>query len=226
MQLPKEPAIPTRVTLETMSGEGWQPHEATIANLTRTEVWIRIEETPGEFVNPGSPVRLVLSSPDGGVRTAETRVLWRIGIDVLLLILMRPTLWDPPSRRAHSRARLAIPVSLRLDGGAPPLSARTTNVGVGGFFCVAGGPVAAGSQFPVSLWLSPAESFDCLAEVVRVEDDPDDPTGRQTVLAFRFLDLTLDDQARLASALVALADDVDENDVPLAWRSTEAATRP
>jgi hypothetical protein len=121
---------------------------------------------------------------------------------------------------------VAIPASLRLDGGAPPLSARTTNVGVGGFFCVAGGPVAAGSQFPVSLWLSPAESFDCLAEVVRVEDDPDDATGRQAVLAFRFLDLTLDDQARLASALVALADDVDENDVPLAWRSTEAATRP
>jgi hypothetical protein len=226
MQLPKEPTIPTRVTLETMSGDGWQPHEATIANLTRTEVWIRIEETPEEFVNPGSPVRLVLSSPDGGVRTAETRVLWRIGVDVLLLILMRPTLWDPPSRRAHSRARVAIPASLRLDGGAPPLSARTTNVGVGGFFCVAGGPVAAGSQFPVSLWLSPAESFDCLAEVVRVEDDPDDATGRQAVLAFRFLDLTLDDQARLASALVALADDVDENDVPLAWRSTEAATRP
>ena len=222
MQYAEEPIIANRVTLETKSGDGWQSHPAAIANLTRNELWIRIEESLGEIVNPGSPVRLALSRPGGVVQRAETTVLWRIGVGGLLVILMRPTLWDPPSRRGHSRARLAIPASLRPDGGARPLSARTTNVSVGGFFCVSDGPVAAGCQLPVSLRLTPIESFDCRAEVVRAEGNPDDPTGRQTVLAFRFMDLTQDDEARLASALVTLTDDVDEDYVPLPWRGMEA----
>jgi len=224
MQYSAEPSITTRVSLETKSGDGWQPHPALIANLTRHEVWIQIEESLGEAVYPERPVRLVLSQPDG-VKTAETSVLWHIGLDGKLVALLRPNIWDPPSRRAHSRARLSIPVSLSPSGDMPPLSARTTNVGVGGFYCVSDGPVPDGSQLPVSLWLTPSESFDCQAEVVRSEANPDDPTGRQAVIAFRFLDLSMDAQAHLASSLVALTDDVDESYVPLPWRGTAAAAQ-
>jgi hypothetical protein len=217
MQYAHEPAITTRVTLETKAGELWEPHPAKIANLTRNELWIRIEKTLGELVYPERPVRLVLNHADGGVQSAETMVLWHIGLDGLMVVLMRPSLWDPPSKRAHSRARLAIPVSLHA-GGGEPVSGQTTNVGVGGFFCISDGPVDAGSQLPVSLRLTPDQSFDCEAEVVRVEADPDDATGRQALVAFRFLGLTRDEQAGLSSTLVALTDDVDERYVPLPWR--------
>jgi hypothetical protein len=217
----EEPAIPTKVMLETMSPDGWQAHPAVIADLTRDEVWIQIDEPIGQPIDPGSRVRLALSRLDEGVRTAETCVLWCIGHAGMLVVLMRPTLWDPPSRRTHGRAWLAIPASLHHESGEPPLSVRTTNVGVGGFFCVSDRPVAEGSQLPVSLRLTPAESFDCRAEVVRAEGNPDDPSGRETVLGFRFLDLSREEEARLASAIVALAQDVDENDVPRPWRSIE-----
>src|SRR5664280_835304 len=145
MQYAVEPAITTRVLLETKAGEQWEPHPARIANLTRHELWIRIEETLGELVYPERSVRLVLNHADGVTQTAETMVLWHIGLDGLMVVLMRPDLWDPPSKRAHSRARLAIPVSLH-PGGAAELSGRTTNVGVGGFFCVSDGAVDPGSQ--------------------------------------------------------------------------------
>jgi hypothetical protein len=217
MQYAEEPTIAHRVTLETKSSKGWQPHPAMIANMTRHEVWIRIEKDLGEAAYPERPVRLVLSRPGGGVQTAETSVLWHIGLDGLLVVLLRPTIWDPPSKRAHSRARLAIPASLYPDG-VGPVSARTTNVGVGGFFCVSDGPVPAGSLLPISLLLTPAQSFDCTAEVVRVEENTDDPTGKQACLAFRFVDLSQDDQARLANALVSLTDDVDDEYVPLPWQ--------
>ena len=145
-------------------------------------------------------------------------VLWHIGMDGLMVVLMRPDLWDPPSKRAHSRARLAVPVSLYPGEGAP-ISGRTTNVGVGGFFCISDGPVDPGKQMPVSILLAPDQSFDCEAEVVRVEADPDDPSGRQALLAFRFLGLTRDEQAALSTKLVALTDDVDDEYVPLPWRN-------
>lgn len=45
------------------------------------------------------------------------------------------------------------------------------------------------------------------------------------VLALRFLDLTEDGQATLAAALSTLADDVDVDSVPRAWRSAEVVTR-
>jgi hypothetical protein len=222
-QYAEEPTIPTRVTLETVSGEEWLPHSATIANLTRHEVWIGIEEPLGELLDPERRVRLVLRRPDGGTQTAETMVLWHIGSDGLVVVLMRPTLWDPPSKRAHSRARLAIPVHLHPDADAPAVPARSTNIGVGGVYCVSEAPVPVGHKLPISLRLTPVKSFDCQAEVVRVDEDTDDPSGGQVVIALRFLDLTEDDQATLASALAALADDVDAESVPRAWRNAEAA---
>jgi hypothetical protein len=43
------------------------------------------------------------------------------------------------------------------------------------------------------------------------------------VIALRFLELAENEQARLASALAALADDVDADFVPLAWRTESGA---
>ena len=222
-QFAEEPTISNRVTLETLSGEEWQPHKAMIANLTRHEVWIGIEESLGELLYPERRVRLVLRHPEGETRTAETMVLWHIGLEGLIVVLMRPTLWDPPSKRAHSRARLTIPVYLSADEAAPAVPAMTTNVGVGGVYCLTDARLPVGHKLQISLQLTPVSSFDCRAEVVRVDDDTDDPSGRQVVIALRFLDLVEDDQARLALALAALADDVDADCVPRAWRSAEAA---
>jgi len=224
-QYAEELAIPNRVTIETVSGEDWVPHSARIANLTRHEVWIRMEEPLGEVLYPERRVRLVLRRPDGVTQTAETIVLWHVGSEGLIVALMRPTLWNPPSMRAHSRARLAIPVHLRPEGGAPPVLARTTDVGVGGLHCLSDTPVAVGQKLPVTVLLTPAQSFDCQAEVVRLDSNPDDPSGRQVVLALRFLELTEDGQATLAAVLSTLADDVDVDSVPRAWRSAEVVTR-
>ena len=97
---------------------------------------------------------------------------------------------------------------------------------MGGFFCVTEAPVAEGAQLPVSLMLTPSESFDCKAEVVRSDVNEDDPSGREVVLGLRFLDLAQDDEARLASILVELSDDLDENNVPLQWRLVQSAEYP
>jgi hypothetical protein len=45
------------------------------------------------------------------------------------------------------------------------------------------------------------------------------------VIALQFLELTEDDQARLASSFASLADDVDANHVPRVWSGAEAAAR-
>lgn len=225
-QYADELAIPDRITIETVSGEGWVPHHARIANLTRSEVWIRMEESLGQVLYPEHKVRLVLRGPDGETQTAETIVLWHIGSEGLIVALMRPTLWNPPSMRAHSRSRLAIPVHLRPEGGASPVLVRTTDVSVGGFSCLSDTPVSVGQRLPVTVLLTPAQSFDCQAEVVRMDSNPDDPSSQQVVLSLRFLELTEDGQATLAAALSTLADDVDADSVPRAWRSAEVVARP
>ncbi len=222
-QQSEEPTIPGPVTLETLSGDEWQPHVATIANLTRGEVWIGIDEPLGELLHPERRVRLVLRHEDREAQTAETIVLWHIGSDGRLVALMRPTFWDPPSRRAHSRAWLAIPIHLHHSEAEPPASARTTNVGVGGVHCLSDVAVPVGQKLSVSLKLTPDQSFDCRAEVVRVEANTDDPSGRQVVIGLRFEDLTQDEQATLALALADLAADVDADFVPLAWRTAATA---
>jgi len=62
--------------------------------------------------------------------------------------------------------------------------------------------------------LTPGDSFECRAEVVRIEGDRDDPSGKRTVMALRFLELTGDAQAALAASLSALAEDIDSAAVP------------
>ena len=213
-----EPAILDRVTLETMSGAEWLSHGATIANLTPGEVWLGLEEPLGELVDPERTVRIV-TSRDGAPLTAETTIGRRVGTDGLVIVLVRPAAWDSPSRRANSRARLALPAYLRPPDDLSPVAARTTNIGVGGFHCVSDIPIAVGNKIPVTLYLTPLDPFECQAQVVRLEPDPDDSSGRHFVVAFRFLDLTADDEATLAEALAALTGENDSEGVPRAWRS-------
>lgn len=218
----EEPSIPNRVSLETLHGKEWQAHPAVIANLTHHEVWIGLNDPIGDSLLPERPVRLVLRRSDGGTQTAESMVLWHIGEDGKLVALMRPTLWDPPSRRAHSRTRLTLPVYLSPSQDAPPVPAMTSNVGVGGIYCLADVSVPVGSALALSLRLTPAESFDCHAEVVRLDENTDDPTGKQKVVALKFLELSPDDQGRLATAFATLADDVDDDGVPRVWRGAKS----
>jgi hypothetical protein len=218
----EELAIPARVVLETGSGTDWLAHAAQITNLTRHEVWIRLEESLGDVLRPERKVRLVLRRADGESQTAETMVLWHIGSEDMMVALLRPAIWNPPSRRAHSRARLAIPVHLRPEADAAPILAQTTDIGVGGLHCLSESPFEIGQVVQVSVLLTPGDSFECRAEVVRIGADREDPSGRRTVVALRFLELTGDAQAALAASLSTLAEDVDSEAVPLAWRGGDA----
>jgi PilZ domain len=217
-----EPAILDRVTLETMSGTEWLSHGATIANLTPQEVWLNLEQPLGKMVDPESTVRIV-TSRDGEPLTAETTIGRSVGADGLVIVLVRPESWGLPSRRANTRARLAIPALLRPSGDLSPVAARTTNIGAGGFHCVSDIPIAVGYKVPVTLYLTPLDPFECQAQVVRLDADPDDPSGRHFVVAFRFLDLTEDDEATIAKTLVALSGENDSEVLPRAWRSAGSA---
>jgi len=219
-----EPRIATEVTLETLTGDEWHSHPAVIADLTRHELWVAIDREVGEPLDPGRPVRLVLRHPSRPTQTAETIVLWHIGRNGSVVSLKRPRLWDPPSRREHARVQLSIPVYIRTDDDADPLPSMTTNVSVGGIFCVTEIAIQVAQRVDVSLQLTPARHFDCQAEVVRVAKDPADPSGRQRLIGLHFLDVSQEHQAALAQILTELALDVDEEFVPSVWRphATEA----
>jgi hypothetical protein len=217
-QYPEEPTIATEVILETLAGEKWQSHRAVIADLTRRELWVAIDRRLGSPLDPGQPVRLVLRHPNRPTQTANTIVLWHIGRNGAVAVLKRPRLWDPPSRRDHSRVRLSVPVYLKVDEYADPVPVMSTNVSVGGVLCLGEVPLRIGQRVDASVQLTPAHVFDCQAEVIRVDEDPDDPLRRQRFIGLHFLDVARDDQASLAQLLSKVAGDVDDDFVPRAWR--------
>ena len=218
-----EPEIRERVTLETRSGARTIVHGGTVANITAEEVWVAIGVAAAADIGVGTPIRISLDRPPASGLTAETAVGRLIGPSGRMLALRRPDAWVSHSRRANGRVGLAIPAYLRPDGRVVP--ARTTNISVGGFHCITDHPMSVGLQMAVSLMLTPMSTFECQAQVIRLADNPDDPSRRQFVVAFRFLDLTVDDQARIAEALAALSDDTDPDAVPAAWQSAEAQGR-
>lgn len=65
----------------------------------------------------------------------------------------------------------------------------------------------------------PTDEFDCRAQVVRLDEDPD--SGGSRVAAFRLVDLNIACEARIAEALAALSEDTDPTAVPMAWHSTD-----
>jgi hypothetical protein len=217
-ELSNEPAIKDRVTLEMADGPRTVVDRATIANVTTEEIWVVVGKAAGERLGTGSPVRIVVVRPQAGSLAADTLVRRQVGSSGRLVALRRPDNWASHSRRANGRARLAIPVYLRPDAEGSVVPARTINLSVGGFHCVTDLPVSVGRQFDVSLMLTPT-AFDCRAQVVRLSDDPEDPSGRQLLVAFRFVDLTAAEEALVAEALVALDDETDPTAVPASWHS-------
>jgi hypothetical protein len=215
-----EPEIMDRVTLETVLGPHAHVYNGTIANLTNDEVWIALGRF-ADFLSAGLPVRVILRRADEQSLAADTTVRRLIGGAGRIAGLWRPAAWADHSRRANSRVSLAIPAYLHPDYEGTAIPARTTNISVGGFHCVTNLPISVGNQMEVSLLLTPTDPFDCRAQVVRLSDDPDDPTHRRQVVAFRFVDLDVADEARIAEALAALNDETDPTAVPIAWRSGE-----
>jgi len=218
-----DPEIKERVTLEIQAGLRTLVHEGTIANLTSDEVWVAVGGAAAEHLSAGAAVRILLNRAGAGGLTAETSVGRLVGGSGRMIALRRPSEWVSRSRRANGRVGLAIPAYLRPDGWVVP--ARTTNISVGGFHCITDHPVSVGHQMAVSLMLTPTSTFECRAQVIRLTDDADDPSHRQLVVAFRFVDLTPDDEACIAEALAALADETDPNAVPAAWRSGKSHDR-
>ena len=212
-----EPEIRERVTLETSVGASTVVHQATIANITPSEVWVAVGENAAAFLVKGAAVHVILARPLVGGLTAKTSVERVVGGSGRMIALKRPEAWVSSSRRRNTRVGLAIPAYLHT-AGSSVVPARTTNLSVGGFHCVTDLPVSVGHQLSVSLMFTPTTSFDCLAQVVRLSDDPDDPWHRRIIVAFRFVNLSVNDEARVAEALAALADETDAGEVPAAWQ--------
>jgi hypothetical protein len=224
-ELSNEPSIRDRVTLEITDGPRTVVDRAMIANVTTDEIWVVVGKATAERLGTGSTVRIVVVRPEVGSLAAETSVRRQIGSSGRLVALRRPDNWASHSRRANGRARLAIPAYLRPHAEGSVVPARTTNLSVGGFHCVTDLPVSVGHQFDVSLMLTPTSALDCRAQVVRLSDDPEDPSRGQLLVAFRFVDLTTAEEALVAEALAALDDETDATAVPASWHSGEGHGR-
>jgi hypothetical protein len=222
-QYDNEPTVATALTVEMLTDAGWQSHPASIADLTRQELWVSLDRKLAEPLDPGRSVRLVLSHPKRPTQVAETVVLWHLGRNGNVVVLKRPGLWDPPSRREHMRVDLAVPVYIRADDGSDPVPTTSVNIGVGGLFCVAAMDLRIGQRVDVAIQLMPGRTFECQAEVARLDEDPNDLLGLQLTVGLRFLDLTTEDQVTLARTIAQLARDVDANFVPRPWRLDDDA---
>jgi hypothetical protein len=221
-----EPTTASPLTVETLTDDGWRSFPAWIADLTRQELWVTLDQRLAGPLDPGRSVRLMITHPTGPTQVAETVVLWHIGRTGKLVVLKRPRLWDPPSRRAHARARLAVPVYLTAEEGSEPVPATSIDVGVGGLFCVVAMDLRIGQRVDAAVQLTPNHEFECQAEVARLDEDPNDPMGIQLKVGLQFLDLTDQDQAYLARTIARLARDVDADFVPRPWRHEEEPVEP
>ena len=214
-----EPIVASPLTVEALTDDGWQSCPAWIVDLTRQELWVELDHGLAESLDPGRSVRLVLSHPKLPTQIAETVVLWHLGKTGKVAVLKRPRLWDPPSRREHMRARLAVPLYLKADEGSESVPATLTDIGAGGLLCVAAMDLRIGQRLDVAVQLTPDRTFECQAEVARLDEDPNDLLGFQLMVGLQFLELSRDEQASLARTVADLARDVDAGFVPRPWRS-------
>lgn len=126
-------------------------------------------------------------------------------------------------RRTHTRHTLAIPAYLQLSSETPVVPVRTTNLSHGGFVCLTSAALGVGTMLHVRLQLTPHEALDCMAQVVRVDDPLNPlPPGHWARVALRFVDLDEAKDRQIADALAVLGPDVDQTDVPTAYRSGPA----
>jgi hypothetical protein len=202
-----ELAIRDRITLVAAIGLGHIAMAGIVANFTANEVWLCVSTDSAAQLPEVGKVRLLLARPSGEHVTADSAVIRIAGADGRIVVLTKPESWTADKRRGHGRIPIALPAYLRRDGSDGPVAARTTNVSVGSFQCLTGLPVELGERVAATLMLSPASPFECLAQVVRLENDPADPSGTKVLVAFRFLDLTDREQAQIAAAVAALDED-------------------
>ena len=92
-ELPNEPAIRDRVTLEIGDGPRTVVDRATIANVTTEEIWVVVGKAAGDRLEAGSAVRIVVVRPQDGSLAAETSVRRQIGNSGRLVALRRPDDW-------------------------------------------------------------------------------------------------------------------------------------
>ena len=213
----EEPTSGTQLTVEVLTDNGPETHRASIADLTRQELWVALDKRVAEPLDPGRTVRLVLSHPSRPTQVADTIVLWHLGKTGNIVVLKRPGFWDPPSRREHMRVRLAVPVYLRADDSLDAVPTTSVNIGVGGVFCTAAMDLRVSQRLDITIQLTPDETFECQGEVARLDPDPNDPVGMQLMAGLHFLDLTADEQLYLAELVSRLGSDVDDNFVPRCW---------
>jgi len=221
-----EPTINDRVTVETHHGSRDVLHKATMANVTADEIWLAVGVAAAALLDVGSSVDVVLNRPNDRSLAASTTVKRVIGSGGRLIALQRPTAWTSHSRRHSSRVGLAIPAYLRPAGEVAVASARTTNIGMGGFHCVTDMCLSVGDPLDVTLMFTPTTPFECRAQVVRLSDDPEDLSHRRLVAAFRFIDLSPEGQARISDALAALSGVAEPETVPAGWHSAPARSEP
>jgi hypothetical protein len=221
-QYDHEPTSGTQLSVETLTNDGWQCRPAYIADLTRRELWVALDRGLAEPLDPGRSIRLVITHPTRPTQIAETVVLWHLGRTGNVIVLKRPGLWDPPSRRENMRVKLAVPVYIWADVGSEPVPTTSIDIGGGGLFCVAAMDLRIGQRVDLAVQLTPDGTFECQAEVARLDDDPNDPLGLQLMVGFHFLNLDPDERAALVEEVARLAAGADADFVPRAWRPESA----
>jgi hypothetical protein len=198
-----ELAIRDRITLVVEVGPEQIAIPGTVANMTPDEVWVGVTGAAVDRLPLCTMVRLAVATPSGSV-TAESEVIRIVGANGRMVALSRPKSWQTDLRRTNARVALALPAYLQRIGDEGLAAARTTNVSVGSFQCLTDMAVEVGERVRATLLLSPLIRFECLAQVVRIENDSDDPAGRKLAVAFRFLELTEADEAQVAAAVAAI----------------------
>jgi PilZ domain len=201
---PVVPAIRDRARLEAIVDEEPLRLVGTVANVTPDEVWVGVEPPHHAQLSRLTDVRLVIMRNDGGTAWADTTLRRVMGAGGRVAALWRPSSWASDARRVHGRVVLRLPAYLRRPGNEDMGSGWTTDISVGGFQCMTDIRLEVGQVMGVSLALSPVTTLSCQAQVMRISDAPEDPSGRRLLAVFKFLDLTETDEAEVAIAMAAI----------------------
>jgi c-di-GMP-binding flagellar brake protein YcgR len=197
------PAIRDRARLEAQVNSDQIEIDGTVANVTPEELWVGVDASHRAHLLSLSSVRIVLIRFGQDMAWADTQFRRLVGTGGRVAVLWRPASWSSDQRRVHSRVDLRLPAYIQPTGPQAVGSAWTTNLSVSGFHCITNLPLELGLRYGVSLAVSPLTKISCEAQVVRIDEDPEDPEGKLLV-AFKFLELTEADEVELAVALAAL----------------------
>ncbi len=83
---------------------------------------------------------------------------------------------DNPNQRLHPRARVLLPVTLRLGDNQPPIFAVATDLSVGGLFLLDDARLEQAGHAAIELELDPGHTVRTEARIVRLQK-PERPRG-------------------------------------------------